>query len=133
MIFISIDDNEQAQLKLLCDEVFGAENFLANLIWQKKYAATNDAKGFSTLHDYIMVYQKGFEFERNLLPRTEAQNKPYKMMMEMEKVYGEVIICWLSRFRPVLFIRLEIQIQEKNFFRHKVVLGEPVNQQWKFG
>ena len=78
VIFISIDDNEQAQLKLLCDEVFGAENFLANLIWQKKYAATNDAKGFSTLHDYIMVYQKGFEFERNLLPRTEAQNKPYK-------------------------------------------------------
>ena len=56
-----------------------------------------------------------------------------KMMMEMEKVYGEVIICWLSRFRPVLFIRLEIQIQEKNFFRHKVVLGEQVNQQWKFG
>lgn len=78
VIFISIDDNEQAQLKLLCDEVFGAENFLANLIWQKKYAATNDAKGFSTLHDYIIVYQKGSEFERNLLPRTEAQNKPYK-------------------------------------------------------
>lgn len=78
VIFISIDDHEQAQLKLLCDEVFGAENFLANLIWQKKYAATNDAKGFSTLHDYILVYQKSFEFERNLLPRTEAQNKPYK-------------------------------------------------------
>ncbi|MFC5920474.1 site-specific DNA-methyltransferase [Neisseria weixii] len=78
VIFISIDDNEQAQLKLLCDEVFGAENFVADVIWQKKYAATNDAKGFSTLHDYILVYQKSSEFERNLLPRTEAQNKPYK-------------------------------------------------------
>ncbi len=78
VIFISIDDNEQAQLKLLCDEVFGAENFLGNVIWQKKYAATNDAKGFSTLHDYILVYQKSLRFERNLLPRTETQNKPYK-------------------------------------------------------
>ncbi|MDO5073406.1 MAG: site-specific DNA-methyltransferase, partial [Neisseria animaloris] len=78
VIFISIDDNEQAQLKLLCDEVFGAENFLGNVIWQKKYAATNDAKGFSTLHDYILVYQKSLCFERNLLPRTETQNKPYK-------------------------------------------------------
>lgn len=78
VIFISIDDNEQAQLKLLCDEVFGAENFVGDVIWQKKYAATNDAKGLSVLHDYILVYQTSSKFERNLLPRTEAQNKPYK-------------------------------------------------------
>ena len=78
VIFISIDDNEQAQLKLLCDEVFGGENFVANIIWQKKYAATNDSKGFSNLHDYILVYKKSEMFQRNLLPRTEEQNKPYK-------------------------------------------------------
>lgn len=78
VIFISIDDNEQAQLKLLCDEVFGEENFVANIVWQKKYAATNDAKGFSNLHDYILIYQKSANFERYLLPRTEALNKPYK-------------------------------------------------------
>ena len=78
VIFISIDDNEQAQLKLLCDEVFGEENFVANIIWQKKYAATNDSKGFSNLHDYILVYKKSEMFQRNLLPRTEEQNKPYK-------------------------------------------------------
>lgn len=77
-IFISIDDNEQAQLKLLCDEVFGEENFMADIIWQKKYAATNDAKGFSTTHDYVLCYQKSSVFKRNLLPRTEEQNKPYK-------------------------------------------------------
>ena len=78
VIFISIDDNEQANLKLLCDYVFGEENFLGNIVWQKKYAATNDSLGLSTTHDYISVYQRSNLFERNLLPRTEEQNAPYK-------------------------------------------------------
>ena len=78
VIFISIEDNEVSQLKLLCDEVFGEINFEADIIWQKKYAATNDAKGFSNLHDYILVYRKSDKYQRNLLPRTEEQNKPYK-------------------------------------------------------
>ncbi len=43
-IFISIDDNEQARLKILCDEVFGEENFVANIVWEKKYSPQNDAK-----------------------------------------------------------------------------------------
>ena len=78
VIFISIDDNEVSNLRKLCDEVFGEENFMANIVWQKKYAATNDAKGFSNLHDHIIVYRKSESFNRNLLPRTEEQNKPYK-------------------------------------------------------
>ena len=78
VIFISIDDNEQANLRLLMDEIFGENNFVGQIVWQKKYAATNDSKGFSTTHDYVVVYQKSYSFERNLLPRTEEQNKPYK-------------------------------------------------------
>lgn len=78
VIFISIDDNEVHHLRELCDEVFGEDNFLANVVWQKKYAATNDAKGFSPMHDHIIVYQKSENFERRLLPRTKEQNKPYK-------------------------------------------------------
>lgn len=78
VIFISIDDNEVANLRKICDEVFGEENFLACVVWQKKYAATNDSKGFSTTHDYIVSYQKSESFNRNLLPRTSEQNKPYK-------------------------------------------------------
>lgn len=78
VVFISIDDNEVHNLRKLCDEVFGEENFLAQIVWQKKYAATNDSKGFSTTHDYIVVYQKSSSFNRNLLPRTAEQNKPYK-------------------------------------------------------
>ncbi len=58
VIFISIDDNEQAQLKMLCDEVFGEENFLANVIWQKVYSPRMDAKGFSVSHDYVVTYRK---------------------------------------------------------------------------
>jgi len=78
VIFISIDDNEVHNLRLLMNEVFGEENFVANIIWQKKYAATNDVKGFSVMHDYVVVYQKTEGFERLLLPRTEEQDKPYR-------------------------------------------------------
>src|SRR3989344_3118049 len=49
-IFISIDDNEFSQLKLLCDDIFGEQNFITTIIWQKKYTQSNDAKYFSTTH-----------------------------------------------------------------------------------
>ena len=55
VIFISIDDNEQAQLKLLCDEVLGEDKFITNLIWQKKTGAA-DANGIATITEYILVY-----------------------------------------------------------------------------
>ncbi|WP_286745774.1 site-specific DNA-methyltransferase [Roseivirga sp. UBA1976] len=77
-IWINIDDDESHYLKVLCDSVFGRENFLANVIWQKKYAASNDTKGIADFHDHILVYQRSDRFERNLLPRTEKQNKLYK-------------------------------------------------------
>ena len=75
VIFISIDDNEQANLKRLCDEIFGEENFISNLIWQKKFSRSNDATYFSTMHDHILCYvkqnilnsQNGWEI--SLLPR----------------------------------------------------------------
>ena len=78
VIFISIDDNEQAQLKLLCDEVFGQDNFVATIIWHKRYAASNDATGIPSMHDYVLVYQKSQNFNRALLPRTEKQDSLYK-------------------------------------------------------
>lgn len=79
VIFVSIDDNEVHNLRLLMNEIFGEENFVASIVWQKKYAATNDSKGFSTTHDYIITFQKSDNFERNLLPRTAEINKPYKL------------------------------------------------------
>jgi adenine-specific DNA-methyltransferase len=56
VIFISIDDNEQAQLKMLCDEVFKEENFICNFIWNKKNVVQNDAKFVSNNHEYILAY-----------------------------------------------------------------------------
>ena len=58
VIFISIDDNEQAQLKLLCDEVFGQESFVGQLIWKKKSGGANDSEHFAIDHEYVLVYAK---------------------------------------------------------------------------
>ncbi|MBC3887984.1 site-specific DNA-methyltransferase [Acetobacterium paludosum] len=78
VIFISIDDNEQSNLKLLCDEIFGEINFLANLIWEKKYTIANDAQFFSDNHDHILCYSKNIDvFKIGRLPRTEKMDKAY--------------------------------------------------------
>src|SRR3990170_3850319 len=58
VIFISIDDNEVHHLRMLMDEVFGEENFITNIIWQKKFSPQSDAKYFSDMHDFIVIYAK---------------------------------------------------------------------------
>jgi len=79
-IFISIDEREQAHLRLLCDEIFGGSNFVNNIIWQKKYSPQNDARYFSDAHDFIVCYTKDKKkWKRNLLPRTAKQNDRYKV------------------------------------------------------
>jgi adenine-specific DNA-methyltransferase len=78
VVFVSIDDGEVANLRRICDEVFGEENFVANVVWQKKYAVSSDAKGIPPLHDHILAYQKTEAFKPNLLPRTEKQDAIYK-------------------------------------------------------
>ena len=78
-LWITIDDNECHYLKVLCDEVFGRGNFVANVIWQKKYAPANDALWLSDSHDHILVYARNKDRWRpNKLPRTEEQNGLYK-------------------------------------------------------
>ena len=77
VIFISIDDNEVANLRKLCDEIFGEDNFIANVVWQKKYAVSNDDPGIAPMHDHVIVYCRSNEFSRNLLPRTEKQLQRY--------------------------------------------------------
>jgi adenine-specific DNA-methyltransferase len=77
-IWINIDDNEAHYLKVLCDEVYGRENFVANVIWQKKYTIANDARYFSDNHDHILVFAKSkLNFHVNGLPRTETQEARY--------------------------------------------------------
>lgn len=78
VIFVSIDDNEMAALRLLMDRVFGAGNFVANCIWQKRYSAANDHKTIAPLHDYILAYQAFGSWQRNLLPRGEEKDRQYR-------------------------------------------------------
>ncbi len=77
-IWITLDDNEAHYLKILGDEVFGRKNFIANVIWQKKYAPANDSKWLSDDHDHLIVFAKNKEIWRpNKLSRTDAQNRLY--------------------------------------------------------
>ena len=78
VIFISIDDNENATLKLLCDEIFGEECFIANISWQKTYSTKNDSKGIPTEVEYLLVYGKSAGWNPNLLSRTESMDSKYK-------------------------------------------------------
>lgn len=77
-IFISIDDNEQANLKLICDEIFGSGNFVANVSWQRTYSPRNDSKGISQETEYVLVYSKTPDWQPKRLPRTEKMNSKYK-------------------------------------------------------
>lgn len=77
-LWISIDDDEQAYLKVLCDEIFGRVNFVTCVLWQKIHSIKNDAKYLSVNHDYILIYAKDKEkIQFNLLPRTEEMNARY--------------------------------------------------------
>ena len=78
VIFISIDDNEQHHLRIIMDEIFGGENFVATAIWEKVYSPKSSAKHFSENHDFIVVYARNKEeFRLGLLPRTEEADSRY--------------------------------------------------------
>ncbi len=78
-IFVSIDDNEVQALRYILDEIFGAQNFIATVIWQKMDSPKNMARHLSEDHDYIVIYaKKGAEWRPNKLPRTEAMTARYQ-------------------------------------------------------
>ncbi|MGN8522712.1 site-specific DNA-methyltransferase [Helicobacter pylori] len=87
-MFVSIDDNEQAYLKTLMDEVFngGGDNFVNTIIWEKKYSPQNHTKWFSDNHDFILLYAKDKEIWRPiLLPRTSEMDARYKNLDNDER------------------------------------------------
>lgn len=91
VIFISIDDNEQSQVKLLCDEIFGAENFIANLIWAA--GRKNDSKYISVSHEYILCYAKSLDYlkSRKIIwkERKQGIDDIYKEYGRLKKQYGQ--------------------------------------------
>ena len=78
-LWITIDDNEAHYLKVLCDEIFGRSNFVANIVWEKVFASKNSSQYFSTNHDHLLVFSKVSNgWRRNLLPRSESNVTDYK-------------------------------------------------------
>ena len=77
-LWISIDDNEEAYLKVLCDELFGRSHFVSNIAWQRTYSTRNDAKGIVNEVEHILVYSRDESWQPNRLPRTAEMNKKYK-------------------------------------------------------
>ena len=79
VIFISIDDCEQRNMRILCDEVFGESNFVTQIVWQKIHSIKNDARYFSENHEYALIYARNKEkYKVELLPRTAEMNERYK-------------------------------------------------------
>lgn len=77
-LWVTLDDNEAHYFKVMCDEVFGRRNFVADITWQKKYAATNDSTQFSAVHDHLLVYaMAGPMWRPNLLERSQELNDKY--------------------------------------------------------
>lgn len=90
VIFISIDDNEQAQLKILCDEVFGEERFVSNVIRRAKVGGGSDNKQFATEADYLLVYAKNKnELATFYTPHTEKDLKRYSEQDEISKFFWD--------------------------------------------
>lgn len=77
VIFISIDDGELANVRRICDEVFGDSNFRSDIAWQKRYTRSNNTVDFTTVIEHILVFSKSDQFVVNLLPRTKEADDRY--------------------------------------------------------
>ena len=122
VIFISIDDNEQANLKLLCDDVFGEENFLAELIWKKKYIGGKHAKHFVDLHEYIIGFAKQAENIKDLLmERPEKEKDKFEFQDEYIKERGKYYLRGLKS-----------NLEERKTLIYPIILpdGSSIETQW---
>jgi len=90
LIFISIDEGEVANLKLMCDEIFGPENFVEQVAWKNKYGSGALSKGFANVHEYVLVYTKG-DFNNIAAPLDDDQRAAYKLTDENFDVRGGYI------------------------------------------
>jgi adenine-specific DNA-methyltransferase len=130
VIFISIDDNEVTNLKKLCDEIFGEDNFVSELIWKKKYIGGKHAKHFVDLHEYVLVYSKNiYELEELLMERpsnelakfvyedeyTEVRGKHYTRPLKSNLGKRETLI-YPIKLPDDTIIETQWMVAEKTFF-----------------
>jgi DNA modification methylase len=119
-IWISIDDTEAHSLKLLCDDIFGRQNFVSSVIWQKKYARQNDSTAFSTSHDHILVYAKDAEkFVPNHIERSSDQLKGYTNLDNDPRGVWQSVVYTCSKTRaerPNLYYAIKHPKSGKKIF-----------------
>lgn len=93
VIFMHIDDNEQHRLRCLCDQVFGEQNFVANLIWKKRNGGGNDSKHFAIEHEYILCYAKSIENATiNKIAQDISSDPRYKLEDEFVNMRGKYLL-----------------------------------------
>ena len=117
VIFISCDDNEQAALRLIMNEIFGEDCFVSNIIWQKSYSPRNDSKGIPTTTDHIVAYSKKPGWNPFKLERTEGMNARYALIMHMHLKRLHIKV-WSMRFNTLL--------QENLFILSCQIIGDMV-------
>lgn len=99
-LWITIDDNEAHYLKVMCDEIFGRANFVANVVWQKKYSKQNDAKWLSVSHDHILVYAKSKQlWKPNAVERNDEQLKGYKNLDNDDRGLWQSVVYTCAKTR----------------------------------
>jgi len=125
VIFISIDDNEQAPLRMLCDEIFGTENFVAQLIWKKKYTGGKHAGQYVDLHEYILVYAKNREEIGDvMMDRPDQEKGKFTEVDEYVKTRGKYYI------RP---LKSNLEERRTLVYPIKTPDGKEVITQWLVG
>ena len=130
-IFVSIDDNEQSNLKLLMDEVFGEDNFISNLIWKSKSGGANDSRFFATDHEYVVVYAKNTNFfalslDTNGESSTSYNNEDEKGQYSLERLDKQSIQYSES-------MNYEIVDPEGNKYFPKHIDPTKPNASWRWG
>ncbi|MFV0174504.1 site-specific DNA-methyltransferase [Empedobacter falsenii] len=129
VIFMSIDDNEQANLKKLCDEIFGEENFIVNNIWKKKQGGGNDSSHFVNEHEYIIGYSKDLNKLKILLDKKYKLDDALYPFKDENGEYGLVTLDKSSiRFSDSLVF--EIKDNEGNVYFPRVVKGKQSCWRW---
>ncbi len=108
-IWVTIDDNEGHYLKVLMDEVFGRGNFVANVVWQKKFAPQNDAKLIDPDHDQVLVCAKNIaKADFKLLPRTDEMNARYKNQITIRVDLGQLVTRYVRNSVSMRSTKLQL-------------------------
>jgi len=124
VIFISIDDNEVANLRKLCDEIFGEDNFVGEIIWKKKYTGGKHAKFYSVLHEYILVYSKSGSIKPFEMDRPDEEKDKFKEEDEYKEERGKYYT------RP---LKSNLDERKTLIYPIKMPDGTNITTQWLIG